>query len=231
LPVPVAVAVAIAILRYQAFDIKIVINRALVYGLLTICVVATFETTVGLIGMVFEKQAGFIISLVITGLLTAILFDPLRERLQGSMNRLLYGEHIEPYHVLSLLGQRLETVRTPDEVPMVAVETVTQTLHVPYAAIELKDNDGFYLETVDDQPAELLRFPLTYQDETIGRLMLTSRGPTEMLSPTDHHLLAAVGRQVGIAIHAARLTADLQQSRQPLVISHHDEEPNRSPAT
>jgi two-component system, NarL family, sensor kinase len=229
---PVPVAVAIAILRYQAFDIKIVINRALVYGLFTICVVATFETTVGLIGMVFEKQAGFIIALIITVLLTAILFDPLRERLQDSMNRLLYGEHIEPYHMLPLLSQCLETARTPAEVPMVAVETVTQALHVPYVAIELKGNDGFFLAAADGQPTgELLRFPLTYQGETIGWLMLTSRGSTETFSLADQHLLATVGRQVGVAIHAARLTANLQCSQQPLVTFHHHGDHPSSSAT
>jgi two-component system NarL family sensor kinase len=140
---PAPVAMAAAILRYQAFDIKVVINQTLVYGFLTVCVVATFEITLGLLGMLFEKRIGFVISLVVTGLLTAVVFDPLRERVQGGANRLLYGERPEPYDVLRLLGQRLDTTRTPAEVLAVVVDTITQALGVPYVAIELQRGQGF----------------------------------------------------------------------------------------
>ena len=45
-----------------------------------------------------------------------MLFQPLRERLQRGVNRLLYGERDEPYAVLARLGQRLEATLAPEAV-------------------------------------------------------------------------------------------------------------------
>jgi len=52
----------------------------------------------------------------------AILFQPLRERLQRGVNRLLYGDRDEAYTVLTRLGPRLEeTLATTAVLPMIAV--------------------------------------------------------------------------------------------------------------
>jgi hypothetical protein len=53
-----------------------------------------------------------LIALVATGLV-AVLFQPLRERLQRGVNRLMYGEREHPYAVLARLGRRLEATFAP----------------------------------------------------------------------------------------------------------------------
>jgi two-component system NarL family sensor kinase len=94
----------------------------------------------------------------------------------------------------------------------VVVDTITQALGLPYVAIELKRGDGFEPAAAYGQPAdELLRLPLTYQGETIGRLVLAPRGP-KVFTLADRLLLEDLARQAGVAIYAAWLRADSQRS-------------------
>ena len=65
--------------------------------------------------------------------------------------------------------------------------------------------------------------PLAYQGEVIGQLLLVPRAPGEAFSPADHRLLDDLARQAGIAVHAVRLTTDLQRSRQRLVTAREEE--------
>jgi signal transduction histidine kinase len=71
--------------------------------------------------------------------------------------------------------------------------------------------------------SDLLRLPLVYQQEVVGELLLASRAPGETFSAADRRLLEDLGRQVGIAAHAVRLTADLQRARTQLVTAREEE--------
>ena len=103
----------IAILRFRLYDIDVVINRTLVYGALSACVVGIYVLAVVALGTVFQAQGNLAISLLATGFV-AVLFQPLRSRLQRSVNRLMYGERDDPYAVISRLGRRLETTLAPE---------------------------------------------------------------------------------------------------------------------
>lgn len=216
-------AVAVAVLRYHLFDIDIVINRTLVYGAVTAIVVVLYGLVVGSLSALFESSGNFLISLLATGLI-AVIFQPLRERLQRSVNRLMYGERDDPYTMLAQLGQRLKATLTPDRVLPTIVETVAQALKLPYVAIALKQGDWLVSAAtfglLKDKP---LRLPLVYQADLIGELILAPRGPGEPFSPADLRLLDGLAHQVGIAAHAVRLTADLQRSREQLVTAREEE--------
>src|SRR5215211_3787286 len=132
----------IAIVRHHLYDIDVVINRTLVYGALTSCVVGIYVLAVVAFGALFQAQGNIAVSLLATGLV-AVLFQPLRSRLQRSVNRLMYGERDDPYAVVSRLGRRLEATLAPDTVLPTLVETIAQALKLPSAAILLKDGEDF----------------------------------------------------------------------------------------
>src|SRR5204863_5415039 len=111
----VRVTIGVSVLRYWFWDIDLIINRTLVYGLLTACVVVLYVLVVVGLGTLFSAIGNLLISLLATGLI-AVLFQPLRERLQRAVNRLMFGERDDPYRVLLRLGQRLETTLTPEAV-------------------------------------------------------------------------------------------------------------------
>lgn len=223
-------SIGIAVLRYHLFDVDIVINRALVYGTLTVSVALLYVLVAGGLGALLQARGNFIISLLAAGLV-AVLFAPLRTRLQRGVNHLMYGERDEPYAVLSRLGSRLESALAPDAVLPTVVRTVREALRLPYAAIELEQNGTFETAATSGDPVgDSIRLPLTYGGETVGRLVLGTRMGEEAFTPTDLRLLEDLTHQIGVTVHAMRLTdravrlsVDLQRSRERLVTAREEE--------
>ena len=221
------VAMGIAILRYRLYNIDLIINRTMVYGALSASVVSLYVLIVWALGIalaaLFQARGGLAVSLVATGVV-AVLFAPLRERLQRGVNRLMYGDRDEPYAVLSRLGRRLEATIAPEATLSTIVETVAQALKLPYVSIEL-EQDGRFQRMAErgSRTGELVILPLVYQRETVGRLILTPWGSGETFSPADRRLLEDVARQAEVAVHAVRLTAELQHSRERLVAAREEE--------
>jgi signal transduction histidine kinase len=104
-------------------------------------------------------------------------------------------------------------------------ETIAQALKLPYAAILLKEGDDFRIAAAYGSPAggEPEALPLVYQREEIGRLIFAPRAPGEEFSTADRRLLEDLARQAEVAVHAVRLTADLQRSRERLVATREEE--------
>ena len=140
----IPLSIGVAILRYRLWDIDLIINRTLVYGALTAFVVGFYALVVGGAGALLQAQGNLLVSVLATGLV-AVLFAPLKDRLQRSVNRLMYGERDDPYAVLSRLGQRLEATLAPEAVLPVIVEDVAKALRLPHAAIWLVDGDSLHL--------------------------------------------------------------------------------------
>lgn len=137
----VPVAVGVAILEYHLYDIDQVINRALVYGALTVVVAGLYVASVGLITVSFDRSLGLAASLMAT-VVVAVAFQPLRARLQRVADQLVYGQRNEPAAALSTLARQLHAAPDPRAVPEQIVVTVASALKLPYVAIELDRDDG-----------------------------------------------------------------------------------------
>jgi signal transduction histidine kinase len=215
----------IAILRYHLYDIDLLINRTLVYGALSACVVGIYVLAVAALGVLFQAQDNIAVSLVATALVAA-LFQPLRSRLQRGVNRLMYGERDDPYAVVSRLGKRLEAALAPETVLPTIVGIVREALKLPYAAIALP-HDGNDFEIVaasgEEPPADPLVLPLSYGGESVGELLIAPRAPGESFSAADRRLLDGLARHAGVAVHGVRVMADLRRSRERLVLAREEE--------
>ncbi|MFW5942545.1 MAG: histidine kinase [Chloroflexota bacterium] len=217
------VCLTIAITRHHLWDIDLIINRTIVYGALSTVVIALYILVVGALSTIFQAGGNLLVTLTATGLV-AILFQPLRERLQRAVNRLLYGNRDEPFEVLARLGERLEATLAPEMVYPTIVETVAQTLKLPYAAIAVRQGEQLVTaETYGRPRSDLVAFPLSYQGSLVGELLVERRAPNEAFSDADKRLLRNIARQAGAAVHAVQLTADLQRSRQQLVTAREEE--------
>lgn len=203
--VPIAIAFAIA--RHRLWAIDLFIHRTLVYGMLTAVVIGLYVLVVGTLSTLLEGRGGAFISLVATGLV-ALLFQPLRGRLQRSVNHLLYGERDDPYLLLSRLGQRLEETLAADAVLPAVVETVARALKLPYVAIALPRDGGSEVAAAHGTPIPApLVLPLVYRQELVGELLVAPRAGSDSLSPADQRLFGALTRQAAVAVHASELTA------------------------
>lgn len=233
----IAVSIAFSILHYRLWDIDIIINRALVYGALTASVISVYILVVGILGAIMQSNVNWLVSILATGLI-AVLAQPLRDRLQHGVNRMMYGERDDPITVLSRLGQQLETTLAPDSVLPSLVETIAQTLKLPYVAIKLEKDTSFEIQQAtvpipaiisyprifsQHEKPGVVSFPLVYQGENVGQLLVALRAPGEPFSPFDRHLLENIARQAGMAVHAVSITNELQQARQRLVTGIEEE--------
>jgi signal transduction histidine kinase len=220
------VAVGVAILRYRLWDIDPLLNRALVYGGLSLFIVGSYGLLVGGIGLLVGAQGvSPLLSILTTGLI-AILFQPLRERLQRTANRLIYGQRDEPYQLLARLGRRLESAMDPASALALTVETIAQALKLPYAAITAVQPGQAAAETLTIaeygdlsaiRRSDLARFPLLHAGEQIGELLAAPRAANEPFSATDRRLLGDLAPQVSLAARAALLSAELQAARLRIV--------------
>ena len=109
-------SITIAVIRYRLWDINPVINRTLIYGALSFLTIAFYILVVGGFALFFRSnETNVVISFIATGGV-AILFEPLRQRLQRAVNRFMYGERDDPATVLMQLSQRLDAALAPDSV-------------------------------------------------------------------------------------------------------------------
>ncbi len=231
---PIPLSIGIAMLYSRLWDIDRVINRILVYSILSAIVIAVYSLVVVGIGSLLHVQDNLLLSLIATGLV-AILFQPLRQRLQRLVNRLLFGYRDEPYRVLSQLSKQLEATISPDLLLDTIVKTIARALKLPASAIVSGGESGSLVPIsasygVLSEEKSLIRVPLIYQTETVGELLLSPRTPGEALTSADQRLLHDLTPQIGVALHAVRLTAhlkqvnaDLQRSREQLVTAREEE--------
>jgi hypothetical protein len=167
-------SIGVAVLRYRLYEIDLLINRTLVYGALSASVIGTYVLAVVGLGVLLQARGNLGVSLVATALV-AILFQPLRSRFQRAVNRLMYGDRDDPSAVTSRLGRRIEATLDPEAVLPTVVETIAQVLKLPYAAILLKEGEGFRSAAAYGSPgAEPEALPPVYQREEIGHLVICS---------------------------------------------------------
>lgn len=219
------VSMTIAILRHRLLDLDTLINRSLVYAVLTAVVVGAYAAVVTALGALLGDSWSWGPSVVATGLI-AVAFQPLRERVQRAANRLLYGDRDDPYAVVSRLGEQLERAVDPDAVLPGIVATVEASLQVPYVAVQLRVDDG-YQTTADNgrTPVDVapVAYPMTYLDEDVGRLLVAPRSAARPFTAAEDALLRSLARQAGVAARSVRLLADLRRSRERIVRGREEE--------
>ncbi|MBB2909754.1 signal transduction histidine kinase [Streptosporangium becharense] len=220
----IPVAICAAVLRRRLFDIDLVINRTLVYGLLSGCVTGGYVLAVGYLGTVLPT-GGPTVPVLAAGLV-ALVFAPLRRRLQSWVNLLVYGERDDPYAALTRLGRRLESTADPDTVLPGVARSVAEALRLPYAAVETAGGDRYAHGTAglaEAAGAGPVRLPLTHNGERVGALVLSPRPGESRFGTRDLRVLSDLARQVAVAVHAVRLSADLRRSRERLVMAREEE--------
>jgi signal transduction histidine kinase len=224
-PLVVPVAIAIAVLQYRLFDVEIVVRRVLVYGALTVVLLALYvAATLGIAAVVpgSEGPARFVATALV-----ALAFAPVRDRLQALIGRRLYGDRRRPYAALTRLARELQTPSSPDGVMNALVGSTAQAVASPYVAIE-RDGPAAAVPSrvecgvrpADD--AQLIRLDLMHGGRQLGRLVVACRG-REDFSPADILLLTDLALPIAAAVQAVDLSAELHRSREQLLLAVEEE--------
>lgn len=237
-------AIGITLLRGDLLTIERGASRLLTWITLLTCLGLVYLTLAGALRELFGgDDAAHERGVLVAAGLTVILFQPLRRRIEEGVQRLMYGEHASRYVVLTRLGQQLEQAQplAGDSVLQSMVDTLREALDLPWAALSLHlpapegsnpASPPVLLESGVGAPQELRHaLPIIYQQEQVGTLHVATRQPRDLgAGTTERQMLDDLARQFGIAIHnlrlleqTAQLNADLQRSRERLVLAREEE--------
>ncbi|MGY1633697.1 sensor histidine kinase [Geodermatophilus sp. SYSU D01186] len=216
--VPLPAAVTYAMVRRRLWDVDVVVNRALVYGALTVLTLAAYGGLLAVLTGAAQRVTDDWDLLLFV--LAAMAVQPLKDRVQRAVNRLLYGQADEPYAGLTRLGERLATATSPSTVLPTVVEVVARTLLLPYAELRVAQH-GAVVHGRRDPQAETLTVPLVYSGRSVGELVVAV--PAGGLGERGLRLLEELARHTAVAAHATRLQAELHRSREHIVTSREEE--------
>lgn len=219
-----AICLGLALFHHRLWDIDLILNRTLVYGILTTLIVALYIAIVGGLGVLFQTQTNAFSGLVATGII-AVLFQPVRNRLQKGVNQLLYGDRDDPAAVLTQLAYHLETADSPAAILPNLVHTIAHALKIPHVAIWLPSSENQFdpVAAWGQTPEHVDMMALIYQNETIGHLVVAPRSPSEPFNRQEKQLLNTIAALTANTVRAVQLSDELRHSRQRIVTAREEE--------
>jgi class 3 adenylate cyclase len=139
-------SITYAILRYNLFDIGVIVRRTLTYGILTTTVIGIYLLFIWLFEDLLldispAQSHGFPI---LFGLTVLFLLNPLRARIQSVLDRAFFRTRYDFRRTVEALSRDLTALLNLDEIAKRIVSTVTSALHVSSVALYLDDGHGVY---------------------------------------------------------------------------------------
>ena len=124
------ISIGIAMVRYRLYDIDLIINRTLVYGALTVVLIAIYFGGIVVLQRTFVVLTGqqSTLAIVASTLLIAALFAPLRRRIQSFIDRRFYRRKYDARKTLESFSATLRDETNLDSVSEDLVEVVRETM-------------------------------------------------------------------------------------------------------
>ncbi|MFC4533824.1 sensor histidine kinase [Sphaerisporangium dianthi] len=205
----IPIAIGIAIVRYELFDIRLVLSRALLYGMVVSVVVAVYAGLVAGFSLLVPQDAGRGVATA-AAIFVAILFTPLRLLLQRAIDRAFYGTRADPAQTAWRVGERL---RHDDDLPGVLERTRT-ALRLPWMILR-REQDGASLATagVPSGWGGSVEVALGYRGDVVGTLVVGLRRGESHLHDADRRSLDLIATPLAVALHATTLSEQVRQAR------------------
>jgi hypothetical protein len=138
----IPLSIGAAVLRYRLYDIDIVINRTLVYGSLTAMLALVYFGGVATTQTIFRTLTGQQqqpqLAIVISTLVIAALFNPLRTRVQAFVDRHFYRRKYDAVKTLAAFNARLREETDLDALSNDLVGVARETMQPEHVSLWLR---------------------------------------------------------------------------------------------
>ena len=140
----IPVAFAFSILRYQAMDVDVIINRSLVYSLLAGCIVVVYLFVVELAGEIIHRLTGYrgSLFLILAGIAAALIFTPAKNRIKLFVDRTLYRVRYDYRRAIQKFIRQVNSAFTQEELLDLLFRKVDVLLAVNRTLIFLRDDES-----------------------------------------------------------------------------------------
>ncbi len=138
----IPIAIGLAILRYRLWDIDIVIRKTLVYTVLTGLLALLYFGSVILLQRLVGALTGFeqsTLAVVVSTLVIAALFTPLRRRIQDAIDRRFYRKKYDAHQVLAQFAITARDETDLDALLAELVRVVDETLQPEHVSLWLRE--------------------------------------------------------------------------------------------
>ncbi len=136
------ITVGIALLKYHLYDIDVVINRTLVYGALTAALVTIYFGGVTATQAIFRTLTGQEeqpqLAIVVSTLVIAALFNPLRRRIQSFIDRRFYRRKYDARKTLETFSTKLRDETDLDALNADLIGVVRETMQPAHVSLWLR---------------------------------------------------------------------------------------------
>ena len=231
-----AAAIGISVLRYHLYDIGVFLRRTLVYAVLVALIGAIYLVLVVSIGTRIDlptTTADRAIPFVVAAVL-ALIFQPVRNRLQRLANRLVYGKRATPYEVLANFSRGVSELYGDEDLTVRMARILSEGTEADRAEVWLRVGDELRLAAswpasgatpaslrlVSGEPPPIpgaaSEVAVRYQGELLGAVAVMKR---EDITPTETRLVNDLAHEAGLILKNERLAAELSQRLEELTVS------------
>jgi signal transduction histidine kinase len=237
----VPISAAIAIVRHGLYDIDLVLSRTIVFVSLAAFITALYSVTVVGIGSLIGDPTNLALTIGTTALV-ALVFEPVRARVQHWANRAVYGRRATPYEVLTAIVDDLPIGASSDDQLQGLATLLADGTAASHATIWVEDGGTLHAAAcspvhdlsehgrvaVDANgalqvPRSTHAEPVRLEGALLGALSF-ERGREDPVNPNERALLAEMAGQASLLLGNARLrerlrarVQELRSSRQRLV--------------
>jgi len=152
----IPIAVGFAVLKYRLYDIDVIINRTLVYGSLTALLAALYFGGVAMTQVILRaltsQREQSQLAIVVSTLVIAALFNPLRRRIQAFIDRRFYRRKYDAAKTLEAFSARLRDETDLDALTDDLVGVVGETMQPTHVGLWLRPDVGARERRVGGEP-------------------------------------------------------------------------------